>query len=90
MPAFQFFTALLLLWSCSVQFEGVSAQNDTRAEVRLVGGANRCEGRLERFISQIDDYGQACNERTGDAEARVVCRELDCGPSGAERVDPVQ
>ena len=55
------------------------------AVLRLVGGPNRCEGRLVALDSD-GEYGQACNFFTGDNEAKVVCRQIGCEAGGARRV----
>ncbi len=48
--------------------------------LRLVGG-DSCRGRLEIGSSQ------ACDLNTGNSEARVICRELGCSATGAQRVN---
>ncbi len=58
------------------------------SELRLVGGSNSCQGRLVTLINGF--YGQACDLNADNNVARVVCRQLGCNPTGAQRVDPVQ
>ena len=61
------------------------------SEVRLVGGASRCEGLVQVMQDRADSqFAQACDLKAGDSEAMVACRQMGCNPEGAERVDPVQ
>ena len=62
-------------------------------ELILTGSDNQCEGLVEILhpfnLQNEGPYGQACREEaTGDAEAMVICRQLGCNPSRAQRVDP--
>ncbi|KAM9853858.1 scavenger receptor cysteine-rich type 1 protein M130-like [Aulostomus maculatus] len=45
--------------------------------VRLVGGSGRCSGRLE--VKSNQSWLSVCERDFGWQEAKVVCRELDCG-----------
>ena len=59
-------------------------------ELRLVGG-NSCQGRLEVKIAPSTVFGQACDLKTGNDEAMVICNQLPgCSAVGAQRVDPTQ
>ena len=42
--------------------------------IRLVGGQNKFEGRVE--VCQDGQWKTVCNDGWGDREARVVCRQL--------------
>ena len=62
--------------------------------IRFVEGG-QCFGRLELIstinVQSLGPYGQACRrDAVGDTEAMVICRQLNCNPVGARRVDPVQ
>lgn len=46
----------------------------TEGEVRLVGGVNYTEGRVEICLS--DSWGTVCDQNWNTTEARVVCRQL--------------
>ena len=52
-------------------------------EIRLAGGLNRCQGRLE--VDRGNGYFRACNGIIDSNEARVVCQQLGCDPQGAKR-----
>ena len=47
------------------------------AEVRLVGGAHLCSGRVE--VRNGSSWGTVCDADFDQQDAEVVCRELRCG-----------
>uniref|UniRef100_A0A668AIX5 SRCR domain-containing protein n=1 Tax=Myripristis murdjan TaxID=586833 RepID=A0A668AIX5_9TELE len=47
-------------------------------DIRLVGGASRCNGRVE--VKSDQSWSSVCEADFDQHDAEVVCRELGCGP----------
>ena len=47
----------------------------TEGELRLVGGANNTEGRVEICLN--DEWGTVCDQNWNVTDAGVVCRQLN-------------
>ena len=53
----------------------------TEGEVRLVGGANYTEGRVEICLN--NEWGTVCDQMWDDTDVRIVCRQLGLATNGA-------
>ncbi|XP_062448977.1 deleted in malignant brain tumors 1 protein-like isoform X4 [Rhea pennata] len=59
--------------------EAVSVECSDPAELRLVNGSSPCKGRVE--VLHERRWGSVCDHSWGMEEAKVVCRQLGCGPA---------
>lgn len=53
------------------------------SRVRLVGGLNNREGRVEIFLN--NQWGTVCDDEWGTPDANVVCRQLGYPSGGSPR-----
>ena len=56
----------------------------TNGDIRLQGGTNQYEGRVE--ICNINAWGTVCDDSWNSFDARVVCRQLEFLPIGTQAI----
>ncbi len=67
---------------CHSRTSMFSAAPCTQGDIRLVGGANALEGRVEVCFN--NQWGTVCDDAWGVPDATVACRQLGFSTTGTE------
>ena len=70
--------------NCDAYSISVDSTGSTCAygDVRLIGGSNQYEGRVEVCIN--DQWGTVCDDSWGTTDATIVCEQLGYAYTGSE------
>ena len=73
---------ILLSTTCVLIFTVNASGNCNYGDIRLVGGSNQYEGRVEVCIN--DQWGTVCQDSWSSVDASVICKQLGYATTGSE------